>query len=97
MKNNRVEVKAVGNSVAEYLLNMHKIWCLVPSLALKQAWCFTLAIPVCRRLRQRDQKFKVNLSYIASWRPAWETRNFVSKRRGAFFSHDSDITLHGKL
>lgn len=60
----------MGNSVAEYLPNTHKTLCLVPSLALKQAWCFTLAIPVCRRLRQRNQKFKVNLSYIASWRSA---------------------------
>lgn len=65
---------------------MHKTLCLVPGLALKRPWCFTRAIPVWRRLRQKDQKFKVNLSYVASWRPAWETRNFVSKKKKKHFS-----------
>lgn len=83
MKNNRVEAKAVGNLVAEYLPNMHNTLCSVPSLALKQAWCFTLAIPVCRRLRQRDQKFKVNLSYIAS---LGNTKLCLKRGEGIFLS-----------
>lgn len=53
--------------------NVNKTLCLVPSVALKQAWCFTLVTPVWRKPRQKDQKYTVNLSYIANWRPAWDT------------------------
>jgi hypothetical protein len=45
-----------------------------------QSWWFTVVIPSFGRWRPEDRKFKAILNSIASLRPAWATRDSVSRK-----------------
>jgi hypothetical protein len=43
----------------------------IKTVLSSQAWWCMAVTTALRRLRQEDHKFKVNLGYLASSKPAW--------------------------
>lgn len=61
-------------SVVKCVPEVHQAPGLIPSAPENQAWLHTRKAQHWR-CRQKDQKFKVGLSYLVSFRPAWCREN----------------------
>lgn len=61
------------------MLALHRVLSFVPSSYAIQAMVVWPRFPALGRQKQKDQKFKVTLTYTPSSRPTWDTRDSVSE------------------